>query len=133
MTNGANLNKQHIHPRPYAYVLERFHPNVGYVLEKYFVNHCDYYIIPQALPPNKLTILLHYIFSIQKSRLKLPSKNGMLAFLSNAISIKQSYETPSDLRKSLYRVKRRNDLPQRRIPVIIFTLPFNSLFSSASM
>lgn len=32
--------------------------NIGYVLEKYFVNHCDYYIILQALPPNKLTILL---------------------------------------------------------------------------
>ena len=32
--------------------------NIGYVLENNFVNHCDYYINSQALPPDKLTILL---------------------------------------------------------------------------
>ena len=58
MTNGTNLKQQHIHLRPYAYVLERFCLNVDYVLENNFVNHSDYYIIPQALPPDKLTILL---------------------------------------------------------------------------
>ena len=57
----------------------------------------------------------------------------MSDFLSRATSIKSFASTPSAISCCLKSVDNRNDLPQRLIPVIIFTFPFQRLARSLSM